>query len=114
MIRMSIKSIFILSALFLLVSSCRHSALSSSDPKPQTQPVAASSAGRKAETTEYVPSLKTEGAYVTVKDSNFSFAHKADEYARVVVAKEEKFVDSEPTPTGNCPAYRCFHLEDKR
>jgi hypothetical protein len=116
MIRMSIKLIFILTALFLLVSSCRHSALSSSDLKPQTQSATAPSsvAEGKAEATEYVPSLKTEGAYVTVKDSNFSFAYKTDEYARVMVTKEEKFVASEPTPPGNYPAYRCFHLKDKR
>jgi hypothetical protein len=113
---MGIKPLFIFTFLLLLASGCRHSTLSSSSAPPQTSPATTtlSSPDNKAAANEYVPTLKLEGGYVTVKDANVSFVYKSDDYTRVVVTKEDKFVESEPTPTGNSPAYRCFNLEDKR
>lgn len=94
----------------LLTGGCRRNAPVTPPPAPQTQAGATDAADAK----EYVPSFKLQDGYVTVKDDNVSFVYKADDYARIVVTKEEKFVDPEPTPSGNYPAYRCFHLEDKR
>lgn len=94
----------------LLAGGCRRNAPVTPPPAPQTQVGATDAADIK----EYVPSFKLQDGYVTVKDGNVSFVYKADDYARIVVTKEEKFVDPEPTPSGNYPAYRCFHLEDKR
>lgn len=94
----------------LLAAGCRRNAPVAPSPATQTPTGATDSANAK----EYVPDFKVQNGYVTVKDGNVSFVYKADDYARIVVTRDEKFVDPEPTPSGNYPEYRCFNLEDKR
>ncbi|MBO0725392.1 MAG: hypothetical protein J2P52_07315, partial [Blastocatellia bacterium] len=58
--------------------------------------------------------VTARNGYATVREDGFSFTIKAADYSRVAVTKEEKFIDSEPSPIGSWPEHRCFHLEDKR
>src|SRR5262245_6022772 len=63
---------------------------------------------------EYEIPVTVQNGYATVREAGVLFTFKAADYGRVVMTKEEKYVTSEPSPTGSSPEYRCFHLEDKR
>lgn len=63
---------------------------------------------------EYEIPVTVQNGYANVREAGLSFTFKAADYGRVTMTKEEKYVISEPSPTGSWPEHRCFHLEDKR
>jgi hypothetical protein len=114
--RRLIKFPFVLIALASTIGACSrnfsqgNSALASRQTAVKATPTPSAPENQN----EYEIPVTVLNGYAAVREAGFSFTFKAADYGRVVMTKEKKYVDSEPSPTGSWPEYRCFYLEDKR
>ena len=114
--RLSLQILLAVAVVTLVISGCKRNFTRGASATQARQPAGKPTLTPDVPTNQNereIPVTATNG-YATVREAGFSFTFKAADYGRVAVTKEEKFIDSEPSPIGSWPEHRCFHLEDKR
>lgn len=103
-------------AVALAVGGCSRNVSQGDSALPSRPPAAKVTPAPNApvKQNEYEIPVTVQNGYAAVREAGVSFTFRAADYGRVVMSKEEKYVISEPSPTGSWPDHRCFTLEDKR
>jgi hypothetical protein len=114
--RLSLQILLAVAVVTLVIGGCKRNFTRVASAPPARQPAGkiSSTPDESMSQNEHEIHVTATNGYATVREAGFSFTFKAADYGRVAMTKEEKFIDSEPSPIGSWPEHRCFHLEDKR